>query len=1022
MSESASDTPARSRGGNLLVIVFAGLTILLGALAVLSPVKVDDPVVTWPKAGEQPVSTVVPLSPYRPLQFDATVPCETVRAAERLGGNALSTSVVGDQGMLVQSKQGKITITASGSTLITEAVPAGSCAYRVLADGNGVRVLRDQTMIAERKGMWPPQVAELTSQADKLPEARGLRVELHTDARYQSSPSVLKIVLLVLHALCLIVTLVLAWRRWGDKAKFAISRPRLSIPDGVVLLVSGAWVFLGPMQMDDSWYLRMAQNASESGFMGNAVYMFNITENPFVLSQYLMQWWGELGGWSLWWIRLVPVLCGLITWVLLRVALASMLGRAARLRFVPWALLAAHLLWFLPYGVTLRPEPVIVACGAAVLLFAEIARARESIAALALATVFATLAIAVSPSGIAAAAPLVMALPWLIRWLRAQTWSGRVAAILLAGAAMSIMVPIGFTDASLGDVLDATTAHQWYYIAHPWFEEIVHFNTLLDTSGWGRRLPVLLTVAVVLVVAIGSGRANMGNDPLRRLTLAAAITTAIAFVLIALSPTKWVNHFQVMQPVATLLLAAALVRSPLPRKVGLVARAAALLLTVGAVALSYAGQNRWHPFTDAGQRFGNHLDVDSTVNDLEPHFGPLYLRSPLPWLAIVLAAWLWTRWRRNRGKLSRVDGERAVLLAAVAGSVVLLFGLFAYAPMRQSPGWTVAKSGVETLFGNGCGLASGVKVLVPSGNSLGAPIGQPTRAGDFTASGRSPMRAGSWEDTKQTWHDDLPDGSSTGTGTLTTAWYPLPATGGTHVTVPLAGQLNGQRLEMQFGAGDPRNPSIVDTVKLRPDDRLPIDVWQQVQAEIPAQRPAFVRVSVADVVTGRGTWIAAEEPRLTEYRPVNDLAKQGTVFADQISGALWPCVNPALIRDGLTDTPGVFLAADEIIDPRILNNPTHVDWGGAWLQTSRTWVRSKVTSILDPEGPQRLPWGQVFVLRYPYHVNKFDLRVDTVDRGGLYRGPSLADNTYPDISRNPGIKPDDIRKQREREAAAGGDK
>src|SRR5690606_40484474 len=52
----------------------------------------------------------------------------------------------------------------------------------------------------------------------------------------------------------------------------------------------------------------------------------------------------------------LPTLCGLATWVLLRILLATLLGRAAKLRAVPWALLIAHLVWYLPYGTTLRPE------------------------------------------------------------------------------------------------------------------------------------------------------------------------------------------------------------------------------------------------------------------------------------------------------------------------------------------------------------------------------------------------------------------------------------------------------------------------------------------------------------------------------------------------------------------------------------------------------------------------------------------------------------------------------------------
>ena len=188
--------------------------------------------------------------------------------------------------------------------------------------------------------------------------------------------------------------------------------------------------------------------------------MFNVTENPFVLSQYLLQAWGQLGGWSLWWMRLVPTLCGLATWVLLRILLATLLGRAAKLRAVPWALLIAHLVWYLPYGTTLRPEPVIVLCAAATLVFAELAILRRSVGALAVAALCTALAMTASPSGLVAAAPLVLCLPWLLEWLRRQPWRARISAVLLGAAATTVVVPVGFAAATLGDVVEAAAVHK----------------------------------------------------------------------------------------------------------------------------------------------------------------------------------------------------------------------------------------------------------------------------------------------------------------------------------------------------------------------------------------------------------------------------------------------------------------------------------------------------------------------------------------------------------------------------------
>jgi len=58
--------------------VLAGLAVLTLVAAVgvlLAPVTAQDPVVSWPPAGKPVRSTVLPLSPYRPLRLDATVPC-----------------------------------------------------------------------------------------------------------------------------------------------------------------------------------------------------------------------------------------------------------------------------------------------------------------------------------------------------------------------------------------------------------------------------------------------------------------------------------------------------------------------------------------------------------------------------------------------------------------------------------------------------------------------------------------------------------------------------------------------------------------------------------------------------------------------------------------------------------------------------------------------------------------------------------------------------------------------------------
>ncbi|MBA8827484.1 energy-converting hydrogenase Eha subunit E [Saccharopolyspora lacisalsi] len=1006
---SSLSSKERSRWGNWLIAALAALTVALGISAALAPVIADDPVVTWPEAGQEPTSTVLPLSPYRPLSLDAHVPCTTLRAVNAnspQGGTALSTRPNGAPGMEVSARGGEVLFRMSGREVFTEPIPDGGCTYRVLAGSDGVRVLRDGDMLARAPELLPPQVAELATDAEGMPQASGLAVELHTDARYQSRPTALKVVLLTAHGLALATLLVVTWRRWRDPRPSRTPRlPRPGAADAVMVLVAAAWVFLSPANMDDGWYLMMARNAGESGYIGNFVYMFNVTENPFVLSQYMLQLWGELGGWSLWWMRLVPTLCGLATWALLRVLMTVALGRAGTMRTVPWALLVAFLVWYLPYGVTLRPEPVIVMCAAATLVFAELAVLRHSIGALAVATICAALAVTASPSGVVAAAPLLLSLPWLVRWLRQQSWSARVGAVTLAVASATVVVPIGFADATLGDALEAIDVHQWYYLSFAWYEEFVHYDTLINSSTWARRLPVLLTLGVLVVVALSSGRGGTGRDPVRRLVLVSAITTSVALVLIALSPTKWVNHFHAVAAAPTVLLAAVLLRSPLPRRAGPMLTGASLLALVGTVSLSYAGPNWWIPFTDAGQRFGNHLDPDLTTNNTAPHISELYLRNPAPWLAVAALAWAWGAWRRSRGKLVLVTPDRAVVSAASLGSVLLMVALFAYAPIGQAPGWTVARSGVRSMFGGGCGLSDAVRVQLPAEKQLLPPATPPATAGDFGNDRPLPVSADPWPRPVKVWHDDLPDGTTTGTGQVTTGWYPLPkSTTGTHVTVPVAGSLANQGVEVQFGQRSGDGWAVASSESPASDLRRPPHEWQQLSVPLPADRPGAVRVVVTDRVTGANSWVTVAEPELTAARPITELTSGKAVLANHIAAGLWPCVNQVDIDNGITETPRVRMTVDDLLPPGWPDNISNLTWGGAWMQTARSWTQTELHAELHPKGPPRKPWGHVFAIDYPHPTGRYDLRVEQNVRWGWERLPTLADNDYPNIENNAGTQ------------------
>lgn len=1016
MSRPGHDGTRRSRRAAWLIAAPALLAGVLGVLAALAPVTADDPVVSWPRAGQQPTSTVLPLSPYRPLQLDATIPCATLRALDdRGGGEALRTlpadagtgsSQRPSEGLVVAVEAGTVTVAASGTQLHSEPLPAGECTYQVAAGESDVSVGRDGERLATAPGLLPPQVAELETAAQGLPQAAGLAVELHTDARYESSPTPLKVALLVAHALALAAALALAWRRWPGSGP-GLVRPRLSPADGVVVAVSLAWAVLGPIGIDDSWYMLMARNATESGYIGNYVSQLNVAENPFVLSQYPMQAWGMLGqalfgaGWGLLWMRLLPVVYGLGTYALLRVLVATVVSgfrghhhENRSPRGVPWAVALGHLVWWLPYGISLRPEPLIVLCSAGVLVLAELSRRRESVGVLAAATAVTALAVTVSPTGLVAAAPLVFAVPWLWRWLRAADASQRVGAVLLAGASASIVALPAFADATLANVAEATAVHRWYYRSHPWYEEYLHYAKILengDPGSWGRRMPVLLTLAVLLGAVIAAGRRAGTGGPVGRLLTMSAAITAVALVAMSLTPTKWVNHFGAAAAPAAVLLAAAALRSPVPRRAPTVAVTIATFAVGLAAAVTYAGPNLWRPYGDWGQPFGNHASLATPyeISLTSPGIGPLDLHNPLLWLAVAAAAVWWGRRRRRRGLPSGPRPDRAVLVTAAGLGVMLMLAVFSFAPLRQYPGPSLALVNAQALAGQPCGLAGDVRVFTGGDRELGPPIGSAETSGDMRA---ARLPDGSLPGV--VWHDDVAGGA--GTGTVTTPWYPIPdGAEDARIVLPVAGALADQQVALQFDTGR--------TVELQPpaeeDEEQGVGSTERalLAAPVPGgdgQRPRAVRAVAADVVPGPGSWFAIGRPRLALPQPVGEVTAGTPVFADQASAALWPCVDQIAIENGIAEAPQLRLRAGGGLEHATKDNTARPGNGGTLAQVARTVEWVELPSKLAPTGVPTKPWGHVERAEYDHPPGLVDLRVQRERRWGWDQQPTLAREEY----------------------------
>jgi arabinosyltransferase B/arabinosyltransferase C len=505
---------------------------------------------------------------------------------------------------------------------------------------------------------------------------------------------------------------------------------------------------------------------------------------------------------------------------------------------------------------------------------------------------------------------------------------------------------------------------------------------------------------VLLAVALGTGRRTGTAGRSGRLLAGAAAITALSLAAMTLTPTKWVNHFGAIAAPATVLLAAAVIRSPLPRRSGTAVTAIGTAGLVAAASVGFAGPNLWRPLSDWGQPFGNHIlfETPYVQSLLAPSQGPLAGRNPLLWLAVAGAGWWWMRRRWPSGRQGWLGPDRAVLLTATGLAVALMLVVFTLAPLRQYPGASVALMNLRALSGEPCGLASAVHVLTDLTPGLGAGVGDAALTGDMRATPLpDPIPAPISAPNSTVWHDDV--SSSTGLGTVQTPWYPLSNQAHLNegwLMVPLRGKLTReQQLVVQVGTGNPASPDQIRSVPLPlVGDRAN---WTEVAvklADAGLATPTAVRVVAQDRVAGPDSWLALAQPRLAAPRPVTDVIAGRPVFADQVSAGLWPCQNQIALRNGLVQAPAIRLRAGDGLESSTIHNSIFADNGGTLLPVDRTAKFVELPAHLAPAGVPILGWGHVDEVRYLHPFNLVDLRVDQVRRPGWARLPTLIGEHY----------------------------
>ncbi|MBX7448583.1 arabinosyltransferase domain-containing protein [Mycolicibacterium sp. 3033] len=819
------------------------------------------------------------------------------------------------------------------------------------------------------------------------PAPPGLTFSATIDTRFTSHPSALKLTAILLAIVSTVVALLALWRldRLDGRRMHRLIPTRwrsLSAVDGVVVGGFLLWYVIGANSSDDGYILGMARVADHAGYMSNYFRWFGSPEDPFGWYYNLLALMTHVSDASIW-IRLPDLLCSLICWLLLSREVLPRLGPAVwSSRAAMWAAGFVLLAAWMPFNNGLRPEGQI-ATGALVtyvLIERAITSGRLTPAALAITTAAFTLGI--QPTGLIAVAALVAGGRPILRILMRRravvgTWP-LVAPLLAAG---TIVLTVVFADQTLATVLEATRIRTAIGPSQEWYtENLRYYYLILPTTDGAieRRVAFLFTAMCLfpsLFMMLRRKRVpGVATGPAWRLM--GVIFATIFFLMF--TPTKWIHHFGLfaavggaMAALATVMVSPVVLRSARNRM-------AFLSLVFFVLALCFASTNGWWYVSNFGVPFNNSV----------PKIGGVSL-STVFFALFVLAA-LWAYWLhlspRREPRLVRLLTTAPIPIAAGL-MVVVSVASMAIGVIRQYPTYSNGWANVRA-FAGGCGLADDVLVEPDSNAGFLAPLpgdyGALGPLGGATPTGFSPngvpekiiaeaIRLNNPQPgTDYDWNRPVklsrpgvngstvplpygldparvPVAGSYSTAAqqesrLTSAWYALPSPDDAHplVVITAAGTIegtsvangltSGQTVELEYATEGP-DGAPVPAGRVQPYDIGPTPSWRNLRyprSQIPADAVA-VRVVAEDLSLGQGDWVAVTPPRVPEVRSVQEyIGSTQPVLMDWAVGLAFPCQQPMLHANGVTDVPKFRISPDYF----------------AKLQSTDTWQDGKNGGLL----------------------------------------------------------------------------
>ncbi|WP_161600627.1 arabinosyltransferase domain-containing protein [Mycolicibacterium hodleri] len=804
------------------------------------------------------------------------------------------------------------------------------------------------------------------------PAPQGLSLSATIDTRFTTKPTVLKLSAMLLAMVATAIALVALWRLDqldGRRMQRVIPSRWRTFTATDVVVVGGflLWHVIGANSSDDGYILQMARVADRAGYMSNYFRWFGSPEDPFGWLYNVFALMTHVSDASIW-MRLPDLICALVCWLLLSREVLPRLGPAvASSRSAMWAAGLVLMAAWMPFNNGLRPEGQIATGALITYVLIERAIISGRLTPAALAIVSAAFTLGIQPTGLIAVAALLAGGRPLLRILvRRHRVVGTWPLVLPLLAAGTIILTVVFADQTLATVLEATRIRTAIGPSQAWYtENLRYFYLILPTvdGSLSRRFGFMITALSLfasLFIMLRRGRVpGVARGPVWRLV---GIIFGTMFFLM-FTPTKWVHHFGLfaavgaaMAAVATVLVSREVLRSPRNR----MAFAAGVLFVI---ALTFSSTNGWWYVSSYGVPFNNAL----------PKIGGVTVSTIFFALFVVAALWaFWLHFARDRDESRLVRLVTAAPIPITAGFMVVVFVASMLAGVvRQHGTYSNASSNLAAFVG-GCGLADDVLVepdtnagfLTPLPGNYGplGPLGGVGSVG-FTPNGvperivaeairndlPTPGTDYDWEapvklSSKGINSSTVPlpygldpkrvplagsylGGPAQQQSKLTSAWYQLPDGGKRDDAHPLIvvtaagsisgnsvfnGRTDGQTVELEYARPGPDGAPVA-AGRVVPFDLGPIPSWRNLRfdrSQIPADATT-VRIVAEDLSLTPGDWIAVTPPRVPELKSVQQyVGSQQPVLMDWAVGLAFPCQQPMLHADGVTEVPKFRISPD----------------------------------------------------------------------------------------------------------------